>query len=134
MDESLVEEVRRRAGGACEYCRIPQHLYPAPFQIDHIIAQQHGGATILSNLALACLHCNSHKGPNVAGVDPVTGKLARLLNPRRHRWERHFRWDGPLLIGRTPIGRTTIEVLAINDEFLLGLREELYGEGLFPVD
>src|SRR5437660_11487008 len=119
MGESLAEEVRRRAGDACEYCRIPQALYPAPFPIDHVIAQQHSGPTVFSNLALACLHCNSHKGPNLAGRDAHTKKLTPLFNPRRHKWERHFRWDGPLLVGRTAIGRTTISVLAINGTFLL---------------
>jgi 5-methylcytosine-specific restriction endonuclease McrA len=79
MDESLVQKVWRRARDTCEYCHISQTLNPAPFQIDHIIAQQHGGATMLSNLALSCLYCNSHKGPNTAGLDPVTGKLTKLL-------------------------------------------------------
>ena len=27
------------------------------------------------NLALACAHCNRHKGPNLAGFDPETGML-----------------------------------------------------------
>jgi hypothetical protein len=58
MDESLVLEVWQRAGDVCEYCHIPQAFFPAPFQIDHIIAQQHGGPTALNNLALSCLHWN----------------------------------------------------------------------------
>jgi len=70
MTETLAREVWRRAGNACEYCRMPQAFYPAPFQIDHIIARQHGGVTGIGNLALACLHCNAHKGPNIAGLDP----------------------------------------------------------------
>jgi hypothetical protein len=132
MDESLVRAVRQRAGDACEYCLIPQSFYPAPFEIDHIIARQHGGPTVEGNLALSCLHCNSHKGPNVAGIDPRTGKLTPLYNPRRHRWKRHFRWDGPYLIGRTPIGRVTVQVLAMNGAYLLELREQLLEEGRFP--
>jgi hypothetical protein len=132
MDESLIEAVWQRAGAACEYCHIPQAFYPAPFQVDHVIARQHGGPSALSNLALACLHCNSHKGTNLAGIDPRTRKLTRLFNPRRHRWDRHFRWQGPLLVGRTAVGRTTIRVLAMNDPFLFGLRAELLDEGLFP--
>src|SRR5439155_2681980 len=105
MDESLAQEVRRRAGGACEYCRMPQAQYPTvAFPIDHVIARQHGGAMTLSNLANSCLHCNAHKGPNIAGIDPVTRKLTRLFHPRRHRWARHFRWDGPYVVGRTAVG------------------------------
>ena len=132
MDESLVREIWQRAGNACEYCRIPQASYPAPFEIDHIIARQHGGDTVLGNLALSCLHCNGHKGPNLTGLDPRTRKLTTLFNPRRHKWERHFRWKGPWMVGRTPIGRVTIHVLAMNDPYLLGLRAALVQEGPFP--
>jgi hypothetical protein len=96
MDESLARKVRERAGRACEYCRMPQAYYPTvPFPIDHVIARRHGGRTTLGNLALSCLHDHSHKGPNISGIDPLTGKLTKLFNPRRHKWERHFRWDGP---------------------------------------
>jgi hypothetical protein len=132
MDESLARQVRRRASYLCEYCRMPQAFYRTLFEIDHIIAQQHRGPTVLGNLALSCLHCNSHKGPNIAGIDPVTGKLTALFHPRRHKWERHFRWRGPLLVGRTAIGRTTIVVLAMNDRDLVEVREALIAEGAFP--
>ena len=103
-----------------------------PFPIDHVIARQHGGLTTLGNLALSCLHDNSHKGPNIAGVDPLTGKLTKLFNPRRHKWERHFRWDGPYLVGRTDIGRTTVAVLAMNDADVVRVRRSLIEEGLLP--
>ena len=67
MDESLARQVRERAGHRCEYCRMPQAYYPTvPFPIDHIIARQHGGTTTLDNLAVSCLHDNTHKGPNIA--------------------------------------------------------------------
>ena len=133
MDESLVEEVRGRADDICEYCRMPQSYYPTVvFPVDHIVAKQHGGPTRLSNLALSCLHCNSHKGPNIAGIDPRSRKLTKLFNPRRHKWERHFRWNGPLLVGRTAVGRVTIIVLAMNDPDLVEVREELIEEGVFP--
>lgn len=133
MDEALAQEVRRRAHGACEYCRVPQAYYPTvPFPIDHVIARQHGGPTALGNLALSCLHCNSHKGPNSAGLDPRTKRLTKLFNPRRHRWERHFRWDGPYLVGRTAVGRVTVAVLAMNDPEAVEVREALLEEGVFP--
>ena len=62
MDETLADDVRQRANYACEYCRMPQVFYPTvPFPIDHVIAQQHRGATVFGNLALSCLHDNSHK-------------------------------------------------------------------------
>jgi hypothetical protein len=85
MDESLIQLVWTRAAGACEYCLMPQGYYPAPFPIDHIIARQHDGPTVSRNLALSGLHCNSHKGPNIAGRDRTTKQLTPLFNPRRHR-------------------------------------------------
>ena len=114
MDAALTEAVWRRAGAACEYCRLPQTAYRTNFEIDHVIARQHGGRTALTNLALSCLHCNSHKGPNIAGLDPRMPDRGpvRLFHPRRHKWDRHFRWDGPVLVGRTAIGRATVAVLA----------------------
>src|SRR5437588_6388740 len=39
MDDPLVRQVRARAAGACEYCRIPEAYYPVPSQIDHVIAR-----------------------------------------------------------------------------------------------
>ena len=86
MNPGLVQEVWKRAGYRCEYCRIPFPHYRLPFQIDHIIARQHHGPTELSNLALACFHCNRHKGPNIAGRDPATGEIVRLFHPRTDDW------------------------------------------------
>jgi hypothetical protein len=133
MDETSAEQVRQRANHACEYCHMPRGFYPTvPFPIDHIIAQQQGGPTVLGNLALSCLHDNSHKGPNIAGLDPVTKKLTKLFNPRRHKWARHFRWNGIHLRGRTAIGRVTVAVLAMNDPAVIEVRQALFQEGLFP--
>jgi hypothetical protein len=133
MEAALNQAVRRRAHETCEYCRMSQLFYPTvPFPVDHIIARQHGGETTLSNLALSCLHCNSHKGPNIAGIDPRTRKLTRLFHPRRHRWDRHFRWQDAVLIGRTAVGRTTIHVLALNDPDIVEVRRALLDEGKWP--
>jgi hypothetical protein len=133
MDAALASEVRERAGHACEYCRMPEAFYPTlPFPIDHIIARQHGGLTIPENLALSCLHENTHKGSNIAGIDPLTGRITRLFNPRRDKWSRHFRWEGPYLVGKTSVGRTTIVVLAMNHPDAVAVRQSLTEEGLFP--
>jgi hypothetical protein len=131
VDDSLGEFVRRRAKRRCEYCQLAQDVSSVPFEIDHIIAKQHGGRTSKQNLALACWYCNSSKGPNIAGFDPVTKKLVRLFNPRRHQWSYHFRWDGPYLTGKTAIGRVTQTVLAINDPMAVALRASLIEEGLW---
>jgi 5-methylcytosine-specific restriction endonuclease McrA len=54
MATSLIQAVRERAGGRCEYCRLPQAGSNIPFEVDHIISRKHGGRSIASNLALAC--------------------------------------------------------------------------------
>ena len=131
MDRTLEELVWRRAGGCCEYCRTPQDIEDLPAEIDHVIADTHGGRAAASNLALSCLHCNRHKGPNLSGIDPQTRLLSRLFHPRRHSWLYHFRWQGARLRGRTAIGRTTIRVLKINAPLRVALREELIAAGLF---
>ena len=76
MDEALARLVWARAQHRCEYCQIPQALSFLHFEIDHIIARQHRGQTIASNLALACANDNGFKGPNIAGLDPATGRLS----------------------------------------------------------
>jgi 5-methylcytosine-specific restriction endonuclease McrA len=82
MTEDLKRRVRRRARHRCEYCQLPQSASQARPQVEHIIADQHEGGDEPSNLALACIHCNLHKGPNIAGLDPVTRDLTRLYDPR----------------------------------------------------
>jgi hypothetical protein len=131
MDESLARLVWERAGGRCEYCQFPQALTTLSHEIDHIIAVKHGGAATASNLALACFACNHPKGPNIAGIDPATRAVVRLFHPRRHKWSRHFRWDGAVLVGRTSMGRTTIAVLEINLPYRVDVREALMDEGVF---
>ena len=126
MDESLRSHIRRRADDACEYCRLPQAASPiVRFHIEHIIARQHRGRTESDNLALACSHCNFHKGPNIAGLDPVDGQLMPLFHPRRNRWTEHFAWDGTLVVGLTPTGRATVDLLAMNDWQRVEVRENL---------
>ncbi len=132
MNVALVRLVWQRARHCCEYCRIPQDFDEAPFEIDHAIARKHGGRTVASNLVLSCFHDNSHKGSDIAGLDPKTRRLTPLFHPRRHRWARHFRWPGPYLVGRTRIGRVTIAVLNINDPLRVALRERLIAAGGFP--
>ncbi|SRR5260370_34513046 len=127
----LRADVQERARGRCEYCGLHEDDSWEPHQPDHIIARKHRGATVAENLARTCPACNSRKGPNLTGIDPKTEKVTRLFNPRRHLWSRHFRWHGAVLLGRTAVRRTTVEVPAINDAARLALRQELMDQGLF---
>jgi hypothetical protein len=112
---------------------MPQQHDDIPFEIDHIIAESHGGPTEAGNLALACFHCNNFKGPNLAGVDETTPQITRLFHPRRHKWGRHFRWEGAYLVGRTPVGRATVAVLRINLLTRFLHRQFLMNEGVYPL-
>ena len=103
MDRELEQLVWQRADSHCEYCRLPV-LEWLRFQIDHIIAEKHHGPTDEANLALSCFHCNSFKGPNISGIDPLTGRITRLFHPRQDAWDKHFEWNGALLVGKSPIG------------------------------
>lgn len=82
MDDRLRQRVRCRANNHCEYCQMREDQEPLPFHIEHIIPRQHGGKDVSSNLALACHHCNLHKGTNLSGIDPQTRKMTRLFHPR----------------------------------------------------
>ena len=130
MDRRLRQEVWRRAAHRCEYCRFPAAFTRVPFQIDHIVPEKHRGATVEANLALSCFYCNTYKGPNLAGLDPVTARLTRLFHPRTDRWEEHFRRNGPRLDGLTDVGRATLEVLRMNHPDALAVREALWREGI----
>ena len=126
---ALRDEVFRRADNCCEYCQIAQGATLLPHEIDHIIAQKHDGETASDNLCLACFVCNSFKGPNIAGVDPVTKEICRLFHPRHDLWSEHFYWDGPSLAARTAIGRATLAVLRINQLERVELRRLLMLSG-----
>jgi hypothetical protein len=132
MDRKLRDQVWRRAASHCEYCRMPQEFAEPTHEIDHVIAEKHNGPTTLENLALACFHCNNHKGPNIAGVDPVTGEVTRLFHPRQDSWIEHFSWQGATLVGKTPVGRVTVQVLEINIRHRVIHRQALIEEGVFP--
>jgi hypothetical protein len=130
MPESLEQIIRRLAAGRCEYCLIPEAAFRFKHVLDHITARQHGGPTQLANLALCCHRCNQFKGPNLTGIDPQSGEITRLFHPRQEVWTDHFRYEEAILVGLTPIGRTTIAVLAINEPLRIAARQTLIEAGV----
>jgi HNH endonuclease len=125
MDAATKEFVRRRADHRCEYCRLPaDDSLVAPFQIEHIVPKKHDGSDEADNLALACAHCNRHKGPNLAGFDPETGEMSVLFDPRRMNWDDHFRSDGVRVVGVSAIGRTTVRVLNMDSPRRFGIYDD----------
>ena len=114
IPSALRQLVYARAKGCCEYCLIPEAMSLAPHEIDHIIAEKHGGATTEDNLALSCTLCNKHKGSDIASVDAGSQQIVRLYHPRRDAWGDHFDLQDGVLVGLTPIGRVTITLLKVN--------------------
>lgn len=125
ISKTLRRFVIQRANSSCEYCLLHQEDSPDTHQIDHIIALRHKGKTRRDNLACACAECNRNKGTDFGTIDPATGVVILLFNPRKQKWQDHFRLEGTLLIGLTPTGRATIELLHLNDDQRLLERETL---------
>lgn len=114
-----------RAGGRCEYCGFPHDMAFFTFEVEHIIARKHRGQTVEGNLALACPFCNQAKGTDLASLDPDSGTLTALYNPRLQRWSEHFSVDGAEIRGLTATGRVTVTLLQFNAPERLSERELL---------
>jgi hypothetical protein len=131
VSETLRIQVRQRAGARCEYCRKPEGYSAYPHHADHIIAVKHEGRTELDNLAWACFQCNTNKGSDLTTFDPDTSALVRIFNPRTQRWNEHFRFDEAAIIGLTPVGRATCQLLQMNHPDQLETRLRLMQSGLW---
>ncbi len=110
---------------------MPESEAVVPHEPDHIIATQHGGQTMRENLAYACFDCNRIKGSNISSLDPDTGVLTPLYNPRQHRWTEHFRWNGPIIEPLTALRRATAFFLRFNDPVQVEIRANLQGQGRY---
>lgn len=111
IPSDIQERVRLRANFLCEYCHANERWQYVRFTIDHVTA---GGPDTLENLALACFHCNRRKSDKQS-----------LFNPRKDRWADHFQWssDGLHVLPLTGTGRMTVEVLELNRERILPIRQ-----------
>jgi hypothetical protein len=96
--------------------------------------QARGGTSEEENLWLSCRLCNSYKGTQTHGRDPLTGRRIRLFNPRRQNWNRHFVWskNGTRVIGRTACGRATVNALQLNNIFAVMVRRQWVAAGWHP--
>lgn len=132
VPERVRRLVQERAQGRCEYCLIHEADMYYPHEADHVIAEKHGGATSLENLAWACFYCNRFKGSDLASVDPETQKIVFLFNPREQSWKRHFRFNGGRIEGITASGRATVALLHLNDVERVAYRLGLIEIGHYP--
>jgi hypothetical protein len=128
MRRKVVERARSR----CEYCLLHQDVAAAAHQVDHVIAEKHGGKTTLENLALSCILCNRRKGSDLSSVDPESGCVMALFHPRKDEWTAHFLVGGIRIVGLTPTGRATVDLLQLNVFERLVEREHLVRAGRFP--
>jgi hypothetical protein len=132
--QHLRQLVAERAKFRCEYCQLQQELCPESFEVDHIIPRALGGPTEPDNLCYACPVCNNAKRAQITAQDPRTGRRVQLFNPRRQRWNRHFRWsdDGGHALGNTIVGRATVEALVMNHSRIVHIRLLWAAMGLHP--
>ena len=136
VPHALRQSVAAQARHRCGYCLTSEAIVGTPMEIDHSIPQSLGGLTEEENLWLACSLCNDHKSDRIAALDPFTGTIVRLFDPRHQVWREHFAWtaEGDRLVGLTPTGRATIAALHLNRPSLVKAREAWVSVGWPPTD
>lgn len=87
----------------------------------------------MDNLALSCVSCSLRKGARTHASDPSTEALAEVFNPRADIWEEHFGVaDDLTIIGKTPTGRASVELLKVNRPLAIAIRREEAERGRYP--
>jgi hypothetical protein len=127
-------QVQSRALGRCEYCLLPEKYSVVSHEVDHILAVKHGGLTEGMNLAWCCFACNRYKGSDISSIDPLTGNTERLYNPRRDRWDEHFRLVSGHIQPLTAVGRVTARLPRFNTPAGVEVRLKIEKAGLFEVE
>ena len=134
ISNDLRQQVYKRAKGICEYCLLPDTVTLSAHQIDHIIAEKHGGVTTLENLALSCSICNRNKGSDIASIDPCSGGIVALYHPRKDLWSEHFDCQDAHFFGKTPSGKATAKLLKINQTERINERRILMQAGIMVLN
>ena len=134
ISETIRSNVRAAAQNQCGYCRSLQKYVLGVLEIDHIIPKAAGGSDEEDNLWLACRLCNSYKGTQTQGQDPITQKKVGLYHPRRQKWSSHFTWseDGTRILGLTACGRATAIALKLNNPYAVAVRQAWVSAGWHP--
>jgi hypothetical protein len=114
ISAALRRLVYERSNQACEYCLLPEVAAFVSHEVDHVIAEKHGGLTESDNLALSCSVCNKYKGSDLASIDLISREIIRLYNPRCDSWPDHFQLEAGSMLPLTPIGQVTVQLLQIN--------------------
>lgn len=136
ISRTIRDIVFDRAKGCCEYCMSQQSFFMDTFAIEHTCPRSKGGSNNLDNLALSCQGCNGCKYIRTEAIDPQTDQLVELYNPRKENWDKHFTWsdDYTQILGLTPTGRASVELLQLNRPGNQNLRRVLHQSGDHPPD
>jgi len=118
----------------CAYCHTAERIIGPFLEIDHIVPEAAGGTSTDQNLTLACPLCNSHKSDRTHAVDPETGALSPLFHPNGQVWHEHFGWTnkGAVVVGKTPVGRSTVAALDMNHPDIVATRRLWIAVGWHP--
>ena len=119
LPEDLWQQVRQRAGGACEYCGVTETDSAGPLTVDHFQPRACGGTDELTNLLYCCWRCNLYK----ADYWPAQPGDAMLWNPRVEPVAAHWLLlADATLYPLTATGRFTIARLRLNRPPLVAYR------------
>ena len=121
-----------RARESCEYCLVHADYAVLVHEIDHVIAEKHGGTTEAENLAYTCQPCNRNKGSDLGSIYWPSGQLVPFFHPRRDHWTDHFALHGAFIHPLTAIGEVTARILGFNSEERRQERHGLIEEGRYP--
>ena len=134
ISKELRRKVAEQARHRCGFCLTAELTVGSLMDVDHIVPEAASGLTEENNLWLCCAKCNGHKADKTSGLDPQTGELTNLFNPRTQSWAEHFEWseNGEFIAGRTPVGRATVVTLQLNRAELVASRQLWIRFGIHP--
>lgn len=130
----LAAKIREQAQLRCGYCLVSEHLIGIRMEFEHLSPLSANGQTIEENLWLSCRNCNGFKHTQTEAIDPETGQLVPLFNPRTQNWFEHFRWsdDHTEIVGLSSVGRATVLALKLNHPMIVATRKLWVSVGWWP--
>ena len=116
ISPTIRENVRQRAGFACEYCGVSETGSGGALTVDHFQPTSKDGNDAEENLVYCCFRCNIYKGDYWA-------EDSKLFNPRKDNRAEHF-WfsESGKLLPLTETGEFTIKLLRLNRQPLVTKR------------
>jgi len=92
------------------------------------------GGDQTDNLCLSCPSCNLSKARAISAIDPMTGDMFDLFNPRKQIWLEHFEWteNATVIHGITSTGRASVRRLKMNQPRLVQARGIWVLAGVHP--